>query len=129
METTKLVLSSLWIFVMFNYLYCDVVGLMDAELLKKYLSGNIDGMQINQDFLLGASVLMEIPITMILLSRILTYRANRLANIVAGTLMTVVQLATLFMGGLPTLYYMFFSLIEISCTLYIVWFAWRWAKA
>src|SRR5258706_4538425 len=39
-------LSTLWIFVMLNYLYCDIVSLMDSELLKQYLTGNVDGLDL-----------------------------------------------------------------------------------
>jgi hypothetical protein len=39
----------------------------------------------------GSAVLMEIPIAMILASRLLPLRANRLANIVAGTIVTLVN--------------------------------------
>jgi MFS family permease len=118
-------LSTLWIFVTLNYLYCDILGLMDAESLKGFLAGNVGGMDITQGFLLGASVLMEIPMSMVLLSRLLPYRANRWANIIAGTIMTIVQFGSLFAGSSPTAYYLFFSAVEISCTVGIVWYAWR----
>jgi threonine/homoserine/homoserine lactone efflux protein len=118
-------LSTLWIFVMFNYLYCDIVGLMDSALLRKYLTGDIDGLQITQGFLLGASVLMQIPIWMIVLSRLTKPRTSRRLNIAAGSVMTVVQSATLFLGT-PTMYYVFFSVIEIAGTCLIVWLAWKW---
>ncbi len=117
--------STLWIFALFNYLYCDVVTLMDAIYLKPAVQGNAGGIQINQGFLLGASILMEIPIAMVLLSRILGQRAGRVANIIAGVIMTAVQVATLFAGP-PTTYYVFFSAIEIACTAFIVWYAWTW---
>ena len=65
---------------------------------------------------------------MVLLSRILGYRSNRWANLVAGALMTVVQTATLFVAK-PTLYYVFFSVIEIASNALIVWFAWKWRNA
>ena len=68
---------------------------------------------------------MMIPITMVLLSRILKYRYNRLASIVAGTVMTVSLILTLF-AAVPTSYYLFFSIIEITCTSLIVLFAWKW---
>ncbi len=122
----KVILATLWIFVMFNYLYCDVMSLMDPWSLKQYLAGNVGGVQITQGFLLGAAILMEIPIAMVLLSRVLRYRANRWANIIAGTLMTAVQFSTLFFGSSPTTYYIFFSIIEIACTSLIVWYAWKW---
>ena len=122
----KVLLSTIWIFVVFNYLYCDVVSLMDAELLKQYLTGNVGGMEMTQGFLLGAGILMEISITMVLLSRVFKYRANRWANIIAGTITTAVQFLTLFVGSSPTMYYTFFSIIEIASTALIVWLAWKW---
>jgi hypothetical protein len=131
MQTTgmdkKVLLSTLWLFAMLNYAYGDVVTLMDSGMLKQYLTGNVDGLHLTQGFLLGASIFQEIPILMILLSRILTYRQNRLANIVAGLIMTVALIPTLLVGT-PTMHYVFFSLIEISCTTFIIWKAWRWKE-
>ncbi len=121
----RIVLSTLWVFVTLNYLYCDLMGLMDANLLKQYLTGTVAGMEINEGFLLGAAILMEIPIVMVLLSRILKQEANRWTNIVAGLIKTVVMIATLFVG-VPTLYYIFFAVIEIATTSFIVWYAWSW---
>ena len=121
-------LSTSWIFALFNYLYCDLVGLMDASLLNQFITGTVGGIEVSQGFLLGASILMEIPIAMILLSRILEYSANRWANIIAGFIMTVVQLSSLFFGSAPTTYYIFFSIIEIACTSFIIWYAWKWPK-
>jgi MFS family permease len=119
MKDKKAMLSTLWLFATLNYLYCDVVTLMDPV-----KHGSI---QLTQGFLLGAAILVEIPIAMVLLSRILKYRANRWANIIAGIIMTAVQTLTLFVA-VPTLYYVFFSAIEIACTAFIVWYAWRWSN-
>ena len=127
MKDRKVILSTLWVFVTFNYLYCDVLTLFDPVFLKQIMTGTAGGFQITPGWLLAASVLMEIPMAMVLLSRVLKYRANRWANIIAGTIMTLVQSLSLFAGGMPpTIYYMFFSAIEISCTLFIVWYAWTW---
>jgi hypothetical protein len=121
-------LSVLWIFVTLNYLYCDVAGLMDRSLLSQYLAGRVNGLDVSPGFLLAAGILIEIPITMVLLSTILNYRFNRIANIVAGSVMTIVQVATLFVGS-PRSYYLFFSIIEIACTAFIVWTAWKWSES
>jgi len=126
MENRKVVLSTAWIFAVLNYIYCDVAGLMDSTVLKQFIEGSIGELEITEGFLLGASILMEIPIAMVLLSRILKYKSNRLANVCAGAIMSVVQISTLFMGSPPTSYYIFFSIIEIACTAFIVWYAWRW---
>ena len=116
-QDMKTRLSALWLFAMLTYTYGDIVTLMDPV-----KHGSI---QLTEGFLLGASIFMMIPITMVLLSRILKYRSNRWASIVAGTIMTVSLILTLF-AAVPTMYYVFFSIIEITCTSLIVWFAWKW---
>ncbi|HEX2646575.1 MAG TPA: DUF6326 family protein [Candidatus Dormibacteraeota bacterium] len=119
-------LSTLWIFATLNYLYCDVVTLMDPHMLRQFLAGNVGGVDVSQGFLLASGMLVEIPMAMVLVSRIAGYRTNRWANVVAGATMTIVQLITLFVKA-PALYYAFFSLIEIAATAAIVWLAWRWS--
>ena len=69
----------------------DIISLMDAEMLKQDLAGKVNGMAFTPGFLFGAAVLISIPILMVLLSRVLNYRANRWANIAAATFMTGVQ--------------------------------------
>ena len=119
------ILSTLWIFATLNYIYCDVLGLMDPGLLRQYLTGSVNGIHITQGFLLGAGILVEIPMAMALLSRVLSYRANRWANVAAGSVMTVVQCLTLVLAPSAG-YYIFYSIIEIACTAFIVWYAWTW---
>jgi hypothetical protein len=123
----RILLSTLWIFLTLNYLYCDLMGLMDANLLSQYLTGTVEGMDINENFLLIAAFLMEIPIAMVLLSRVLSYKLNRWANIIAGFIKTLVMVATLFVG-VPTIYYLFFAIIEILTSTFVVWYAWKWKE-
>ena len=87
--------------------------------------GEMGGMEINQEFLLAFSFLMELPMVMIVLSRILPYKTNRSANIVISSIMTTLQAATLFTAD-NTLHYIFFSIIEISTTAFILNTAWQW---
>lgn len=123
--TVKTKLSTLWIFATLNYLYCDLIGLMDPDSLKQYVTGTVNGIEITHGFLLAAGIFMEIPIAMIILARVLRYRVNRWANIAAGSVMTVVQLSTLFVEPAPS-YYVFFSIVEVACTVLVVWYAWKW---
>ncbi len=125
LKDRRIILSTLWIFVMFNYLYCDLLGLMDSNLLNQYLTGTVEGMNINERFLFAGAILMEIPIAMVLLSRVLNYKANRWSNIIAAFIKTVVMIMTLFVGT-PTMYYSFFAIIEIATTAFIIWYAWTW---
>jgi len=121
----KVLLSTIWIFVVLNYLYCDVLSLMDANLLKQYLAGDVVGLQLTQGFLLGAAILMQVSMIMVVLSRVLHYKANRWANIVAGSITTAVQVVSLTLGT-STMYYWFFSIFENTGTVLIVWLAWTW---
>ncbi len=129
----KVMLSTLWIFALFNYIYADVSSLTEAVfmpgMLEKLMTESVGGpIQITQGLLLAGAVLMETAIAMVLLSRVLKYRANRWANIIVGIIHTVAVLASTFVGGAPAPYYIFHIIIEVACTLFIVWYAWKWPK-
>lgn len=128
MKNKRVLFSTLWVFVTFNYLYCDLIGLMDANLLKQYLSGNVEGLVMNETFLLYAGILMEIPISMILFSRLLSDKINAWFNLVAGGIKTLVMVLTLFMGS-ATVYYLFFATMEICTTVIICMLAIRWLRS
>jgi len=125
MKDRRHLLTMLWIFATLNYIYCDVFTLMDPAFLSKLLTGTVGSIQFTPEFLLAMSALMQVPMAMVLLSHILPPGANRWANILAGTFLTLVQAGTL-MSGTPTSYYVFFSAFEIPCTLAIVGLAWTW---
>jgi len=120
-------LSLLWIFAMFNYIYADILTLMDSSILKEIMTGSVGGLEMSQGFLLAAAILMETAIVMVFLSRVLKYRANRWANIISGAIHTAAVFLSMFVGT-PTLYYMFFGAIEIGTTSSIVWLAWKWPQ-
>ena len=131
MRDIKERLSFLWIFALLNYLYADVIALW--AILG---SPKADTPHLGQLALAGSAVLMEIPIAMILASRMLPLRANRLANIIAGTIVTLVNGFLTFIpplvgwGRPPALpEYLFFATIETVCTVAIVWQAWTWPGA
>jgi hypothetical protein len=126
----RVILSTLWIFAMFNYLYADVYTLffnpvLRPESWRQFMAGDAGGIQITQGFVLVTAVLMETAIAMVLLSRVLGYRANRWANIIAGAFHTAFVAWSL-VGETPSLFYAFFAAIEIGCTLFVVWYAWTW---
>jgi len=120
----KVKLSLLWLFVMLNYIYADILTLMDSSALNDILSGALG---ITPLFLFVGAILMEIPIAMVFLSLILKNNINRLANIIAGIIKTLAVLGSLFVGT-PALYYAFFAIIEIVATSYIVYLAWKWSE-
>jgi hypothetical protein len=82
---------------------------------------------MTQGLLLGAAILIETAIAMVVLSRVLKYRASRWANIIVGALHTAAVFLSLVMGGgTPAVYYTFMAVVEMACTSLIIWYAWRW---
>lgn len=122
----KTLLSVLWIYLTVNYIYCDVFTLHLASYLEAFLSGDVGGMKITEEFLLAFAFIMQIPMIMIVLSRVLTFKLNKYSNIVAGIITTSIQAYTVTMGG--TLHYMFFSFFEVCTGLFIIYLAVTWKQ-
>lgn len=115
----KAILSTLWIFVIFNYLYGDLAMMIFRPGAYQKIVA-----EMSEGLVLGATVLMESLIAMVFLPRVLKYRANRWANIIMGIVGTA--FAALTLVGKPPAFYIFLSAIEIACTSFIVWYAWTW---
>lgn len=120
-------LQTLWIFVTLNYLYADVIGLLDPLILRQVLRGAVDGLALTRPFLLAAAVMMEVPMAMVVASRVLPQRPNRAAQLFAGVFKTLAVAASLCVGT-PSGYYLFFAAIEMACTSLIALLAWRWRE-
>jgi len=122
---SKVLLSSLWIFLTANCIYRDILSNMEPGTLQGYLAGKVGEINITQGFLLAAAIMMEIPFAMIILSRVLKGAANRWANCLASLLLIVIEIGTMGIGTTPTLHYLFYSVIVIVCNLFIIWYAWK----
>jgi len=132
-ERRRVVLSTLWIFALLNYIYADIYMLsfnpvLRPEITKRFAEGYAGDIQITGGFVLVTAILMETAIAMVLLSRVLPYRANRWANILSGGLHTLFVAWSL-IGYTPTAFYLMFAAIEVACTLFIVWYAWKWRNS
>jgi uncharacterized integral membrane protein len=119
---TKALLSTLWIVVMINMLKADILSL--------FIPGSTDevartsasvGASIPQ-LMLGAAIMGQLAIAMIILSRVLKYGINRWANLVVS----IVTIAYIWGGMAAYPHYIFTASVETLCLLLIVWFAWTW---
>lgn len=120
MDTTKIKLSALWIVVMFNIAFADIVGFVHPGALEKIIEGSF-GFSVTPGILLIFSVFLEIPIAMIFLSLILSDRTSRWLNTFAVTFTTLFVVG----GGSATYSYFFFATAEIVCMLAILWLVWK----
>jgi hypothetical protein len=105
---------------MFTYLLGDVLRIYGGD----FKAGEIGGMLITQNLLLGIAVLMVIPVVMVFLSLTLNYPVNRWANIIVAIFFFGFNLI-----GLPTYpsaYDKFLIIVGLVFNVLTVWYAWQW---
>ncbi len=127
MPTTREKLSLLWIFLFLNFIFCDVFTLFYAPSLGELMTGVMGGMVMDQSFLLIFSILMELGLVMVLVSRLAAFNYARWANLAIGAALFVVQAGSVLTPGL-TMHYVFFSLVELATLLWILLTAWNWRE-
>ena len=115
-------LSTLWIVVMFNMVFADILFFMKPGALEGLWAGQgvLGGGQVTEGILLVFAIFLEIPIAMIFVSRVLNRRANRWANTVAAAITAVFVVG----GGSLDLHAVFFATVEVACMALIVWSVW-----
>ncbi len=119
----KVFLSTLWIFILFNIIFRDIHEMFRPGMLEQMLSGTVNGTQMTNELLLIGSMMIEIPVLMVLLSRLLNYRINRWANVFTALFMV----AAIYMNsGNPDLDDLFFAGIELITLAVIIWTVWQW---
>jgi len=121
----KIKLSALWIALMFLYTYADILGFYAPGNIEELISGEIAGIQMTQELLLGSTILMAIPSVMVFLSLALNAKANRLVNIIIG-LVYIVVLGSTFLTGRNPAYYILFAILKAVLLVLIIWQAWKW---
>ena len=124
-EDRKVGLSIMWVFVLMNMIYADILNTMKPGYLEEleYVSTEMSG-----ELVLLFAVLMEIPIIMIPLSRLLNRRSNRIAHFIAVPLSILwVVVPSILSPGTP-LSYIFFASVEVSSMLFMLFLAWRWPE-
>ena len=121
----KIILSTVWVFVLMNMIYADILGMLKPGYIDNL---NRLSQELSGEAVLVFSFLMEIPIVMILLSRILKRKANRLANLIAAPLSILWVVVPAFMTSLGStpLSYVFFATVESLAMLFIAGYAYRW---
>lgn len=125
----KTKLSACWIAVMFCYVYGDFFLLFVPGRIKNLMEGNSGAGTTTPLSLLAFAIMMTVPIVMIVLSLVLKPRINRMVNIAAGILFTLIMglvVATSF--GEWMIFYTYLGILEMILTILIIWQAWKWPK-
>ena len=116
----KTKLSTLWIVVMMNMIFADILGFA-----MTLMSGDLTPEAVVADWgMLIFAMILQVPIFMIPLSRVLKRGVNRWANIIAAVITTAFVVG----GASFNIVYYFFAGMEILCMALIVFYAWTWPK-
>lgn len=121
-QEMKAKLSALWIFYLFNSIFRDIHEFVEPAFIEQAMTGTFNGIQITEPLLLFGGIVAEVPISMVLLSRLLPYGVNRWANIIAA----VITLAFEINNGTTDLDDTFHMVIEMTALSFIILSAWRW---
>ncbi len=124
-QDKKVILSTLWVFVMFCIAYADIIGFLEPGTLEKIIKGDV-GFVLTPAILVMISLLQAIPIAMILVSRWFRRDVNRWLNIVASVLTLLYVLGG---GNWESASYIVFASLEVVAMLSIIWLAWKWNPA
>ena len=122
----KIVLSALWIAMLFVFAYVDIIGFFRADVLEAALDGKVasTAVTVNQVFLTFTLIYILLPTLMVVLSLLLKPQVNRIVNIVVSLLymITIIVLAI----GETWTYYVLGSAIEVILLVAIARTAWKW---
>jgi hypothetical protein len=111
-------LSLLWIFVIINMAFADILSLMDpASIIRGIMAGS----PLPAGGLLAGAIVMETSFVMVIMPWILNYKVNRWVTLIIG----VFASWQIIIGG-HGLYYLFFTSVEVGSILLIIWLTWKW---
>lgn len=120
MSDKRTLLSTLWIVVMLNLITADVLTLYSpgaTDAMAEFVGGTPIRV-----VMFGASILIEVGILMVFLSRILKRSVGRPVNISAAILTIIFVIG----GGSAYPHSLLVATVEVVCLLLIIWNAWKW---
>lgn len=119
-------LSTLWLFILLNMVFRDLHQLGKKSFLEEIMTGVVNGVEITAELMLIGGFLAEIPILMVLLSRILSNKVNKWANIIASIITMLVLFSGLASADMDDV---FFMIIEAAAFVVIIVTAWKLPSA
>lgn len=121
-KNDNVLLSHLWLFILLNIIFRDIHQFANVSFLTELTSGTVNGTVIIERLTLLGGVLAEIPILMVILSRVLPNKLNKWFNIIAGSITMIVFLTALPHADLDDYFHFGF---ETAAFVWIFQIAWR----
>ena len=124
MIDVRIVLSALWVALMFLYQQGDVQRLYSGDFVPGELE--LGNMMTPQVMWMIAAITHAIPTVMIFLSLILKFPVIRWANIIIAILFFLYTLMGLLGKQYPSAYDNFLLIISLVVNVLTIWYAWNW---
>lgn len=124
MEAVRIILSALWLALMFLYQQGDVQRLYSGDFIPGSGDDITGGFMSQEMVWMISAITMTIPVVMIILSLTLDYPLNRWANIIAAIFFFLYTLNGVRLY--PSAYDRFLLIISLGVNALTVWYAWKW---
>lgn len=93
-KNERLKLFALWLFILFNIIFRDIHQMTLKSHLEMLLTGYYNGMEVTEAIMLFGAVVVNIPISMLLVSLFTKQNINRKINMIAGAIMPLILLTS-----------------------------------
>lgn len=113
----QVLLSTLWIFILFNMLLRDLHEFPTEGYIEELMV-----LKLSDQVMLLYAFIVEIPILMVLLARVLNNKANKWANLVAASITLLGIASTLPAADLDDI---FFAVANVMALLLVLRTAWK----
>jgi hypothetical protein len=122
MVDVRIILSGLWVALMFLYQQGDVQRIYSGDFVPG--ETKVGAFMSPEMLWMISAITMTIPVVMIILSLTLPHGANRWANIIVAALFFIYTL-----GGVrmyPSAYDRFLLIVSLGFNAATIWYAWKW---
>lgn len=126
----RIILTALWVAVAFCFASGAVLGLFKPGYIQGLIEGEIDGIKVTQNVLIGNAVLMVAPAVLGFLSLAMSYPMIRWVNLIV-CFVYVVQILMAYAYYITYKiqtwrYYNVLKVTEVILYALIVWYNWNW---
>lgn len=110
--------------MLLNTLFQEMHEIVEPGFIEEVSGGTLNGTEITDGLLVGAGLALQIPLAMVVLSRVLSPRINRWANTATAAVMAIGAVSTI---GDPD--DVLFAIAKITGLVAIVAIVWRTQRA
>ena len=123
--SVRIKIAALWTSMLFVFAYVDIFSLYRPDFRAALEAGEINGLTVDQAFLVGTTAYVLIPSVMVFCALVLRPRLNRIVNVA----LSIVLAVSIVVGAIGEWsYYILGSAVEVGLLAAIVHYAWTWPR-